>query len=236
MKKSLAACSWCSCSILSSTSASWDRARDRAVLSSEFPNMAILLANTAVFPHSSGERKQKTYSDHLFHAKRRSSWTVLFCFLSWNIWTKNWANKDKLRRVDVAHPSCDWPGSQPKHEASSAAAPRSPPPGTCPQTTARRTGQYQEKTQPHHVYNGRPVYLAIITSQAVTIPQYTMIKYITITHIINPLTTSIISVQTIKCPFYLTLAISLSFKTITSFSNDKKSSCSATVHTNYKIV
>lgn len=50
------ACSWCSCSIFSSTSASWDNARDRAVLSSELPSMARLLANWAVFSASSGEQ------------------------------------------------------------------------------------------------------------------------------------------------------------------------------------
>lgn len=49
------ACSWCSCSIFSSTSASWDNARDRAVLSYELPSMARLLANWAVFNASSGE-------------------------------------------------------------------------------------------------------------------------------------------------------------------------------------
>lgn len=77
MKKSLAACSWCSCSILSSTSASWERARDRAVLSSEFPSMAKLLANTAVFPHSSGvESGNRKYIQTACFKTRQQDWDV----------------------------------------------------------------------------------------------------------------------------------------------------------------
>ena len=57
------ACSWWSCSIFSSTSASWESARDNAVLSSELPSMARLFANCDVFSASSGRRKTAEASD-----------------------------------------------------------------------------------------------------------------------------------------------------------------------------
>lgn len=128
MKKSLAACSWCSCSILSSTSASWDRARESAVLSSEFPSMAILLANIAVFPHSSGvEADNRTFIQSTCFTFKEQEAAGLDSSLS--------TNNKKNYLANATHPSCDWRGSRPEREASSAAAPHSPPPGICPQTT-----------------------------------------------------------------------------------------------------
>lgn len=68
-KVSLAAWSWCSCSILSSTSANCERARDRAVLSSALPSMAVLLAKLAVFKDSSArtgmKQNRNTKSDEI---------------------------------------------------------------------------------------------------------------------------------------------------------------------------
>lgn len=66
------ACSWWSCSIFSSTSASWESARDNAVLSSELPSMARLFANWAVFSASSGKRKTAEAS-HLTRKRDKSA-------------------------------------------------------------------------------------------------------------------------------------------------------------------
>ena len=61
-KKSLSAWSICSWSIFSSTSASWDKARDNAVCSSALPNIAALLANCPVFSASSEKVNTRNFN------------------------------------------------------------------------------------------------------------------------------------------------------------------------------